>query len=101
MDIELVSHPAPALWQYRMRDDDANSHDVVIYGVPSVFPRGPYYQPDGVEEGPTPQRRLLLGDASWYEATVDGGWADASGHAGYATHTDALAAALEGASLPR
>jgi hypothetical protein len=101
MEMDLVCHPTPALWQYCLRAGDGHLHDVVIYGVPSVFPRGPYCNTGGVEEGPPPLWLRLWGDAFWYEATVDGEWADPAGHAAYATPDDALGAVMDRLRLSR
>jgi hypothetical protein len=100
VEIEFVCHPAPALWQYRMREGDGRLHDIVIYGVPSVFPRGHYCHAGGVEEGPLPLWLRLWGDAFWFEAIVDGDWADPGGHAAHASYADALDAALGTLSTP-
>lgn len=94
MSVERVRQPAPALWQYRVRDDNGQLHDIVIYGVPSVFPRGSWCSPIG-GEGPPPLWLRMWGVKSWYEALVDGRWADPGGHAAYATHEDALDAAFD------
>jgi hypothetical protein len=95
MSIEQTSHPVPALWLNEARGTDGRLHSIIIYGVPSVFPRVAYCQPSGEEEGPNPLHVWMWGMASWYEATVDGEWADSAGHMAYESYEDALDAAIE------
>lgn len=96
MSIELTRRDAPALWRYRVRGADEQIHDVLVYGFPSIGRRPRFIDFAGQgEEGPLRPGLRCWGRVAWYEAIVDGAWADPDGHAAYAQPEHALEEALK------
>jgi len=87
MILQPVNRGDSAVWQFRA-ETESDTHSIVIYQCPRAVV---YYPTSRV----TAQSRPHGGHGhTWFEAVVDGEWADLSGHVPYRSPVDAFQAAI-------